>query len=80
MKSEKHRGGTTENDIRIVALIIVGVLAVGGLAAFMFQPEKAKDIWLIIGPIIGSAITAAITLRPPETRDHEKPKPLPPGS
>src|SRR3954465_6109149 len=65
------------SGIRKVALIIVGVATISGLAALMFQPEKAKNIWLIIGPIIGSAITAGVTVRPPGAVAHEKDPSLP---
>ncbi|MCU0785421.1 MAG: hypothetical protein MUF81_15495 [Verrucomicrobia bacterium] len=32
------------------------ILAAGGLLAWFTCPEKAKDLWLIIGPIISAAI------------------------
>jgi hypothetical protein len=40
----------------ITARLILVILAVGGIATFIFQPGHAKDLWLIIGPIIGGSV------------------------
>ena len=41
--------------------VICVILALGGIIAFIFTPDSAKDLWLIIGPIISSAIVGSIT-------------------
>jgi hypothetical protein len=39
---------------------ILGILAIGGICAFFFKPDNAKDIWVIIGPIISAGITGTV--------------------
>ncbi len=50
--------------IRITAIIVVGVvilvLLLGGLYAYITDPTHAKDLWLIIGPIISAAISGLV--------------------
>jgi hypothetical protein len=40
--------------------IISGILTVGGLLAFFFRPDEAKDIWVIIGPIITAGVAGSV--------------------
>lgn len=40
--------------------VICGILAIGGLCAFFKNPESAKDIWVIIGPIISAAVSGTV--------------------
>lgn len=50
--------------IRIGVLIFVGIICsilsiIGGIS-FITSPENAKDVWVIIGPIISGAVTGTI--------------------
>jgi len=51
-------------DTRLKIINIVGVvsviLALAGSAAFLIYPDKSKDLWVIIGPILSSMITGTI--------------------
>lgn len=40
--------------------VILSILAIGGVCAFFFKPENAKDIWVIIGPIISAGISGTV--------------------
>ena len=40
--------------------ILCAILAIGGLIAYCIYPDKAKDIWVIVGPILSGAITGMI--------------------
>lgn len=33
------------------------MLTAGGLIAYFVNPDKAKDLWLIIGPIISASVS-----------------------
>lgn len=50
--------------IRITTIIVVGVivlaLLVGGLYAHITDPTHAKDLWLIIGPIMAGALSGLV--------------------
>lgn len=39
---------------------IVVILALGGVGAFFFCPEKARDLWTVISPIILAAVTGTL--------------------
>ena len=45
--------------IRLVT-IVTAVLALGGVAAWFWKPENAKELWIIIGPIISAAVSGLI--------------------
>jgi hypothetical protein len=45
--------------IRVVT-IVTAVLATGGIAAWFWKPENAKELWVIIGPIISGAVSGSI--------------------
>jgi hypothetical protein len=51
----------SEAKARLLGIGIVGgiatVLAFGGVAAVFVVPDRAKDVWLIVGPIITAAIS-----------------------
>jgi hypothetical protein len=42
-----------------VGVVCVILLIIGG-SAFILNPEHAKDVWVIIGPIISSAVTGTV--------------------
>ena len=54
----------SEAKARVLGIIFVGSTAVGltlsGVAALFFVPDRAKDVWLIIGPILTAAITGML--------------------
>ena len=39
---------------------VCGILSIGGLLAFFVRPDHAKDIWVIIGPIISAGVTGVV--------------------
>jgi hypothetical protein len=41
--------------IAVVGLVLF-VLTIGGVIALIHKPESAKDVWVIISPIISGAI------------------------
>jgi hypothetical protein len=41
--------------------LICGILAIGGIAAFFINPDSAKDVWVIIGPIISAALSGTVS-------------------
>lgn len=51
-------------NVQLAVIIMVGVvlviLTVGGVVAFLYNSDGAKDLWVIIGPIISAAITGFI--------------------
>jgi hypothetical protein len=53
-----------EIKIRAGVLWLVGtvcsILAIGGLLAFFIRPDQAKDIWVIIGPIISAGVAGVV--------------------
>lgn len=54
----------SEGKARVLGIVFVGSTAVGltlsGVAALFFVPDRAKDFWLIIGPILTAAITGLL--------------------
>jgi hypothetical protein len=54
----------TKSDVKVALTVVsilgglTAILIVGGLVAFVLIPDRAKDLWLIIGPIISASITA----------------------
>ena len=40
--------------------ILAGILIIGGLIAFLKDPDKSKDLWVIIGPLISACITGLV--------------------
>ncbi len=50
-----------EVKTRMAILLFAGVINVlliaGGLIAYFVNPDKAKDLWLIIGPIITASVS-----------------------
>ena len=45
--------------VRFVS-VIMSVLALGGVIAWLIDPESAKELWKIIGPIISGVVLVAI--------------------
>lgn len=60
---EIHAHGDVKTRIGI--LIFIGIatclLIIGGFLVFFIRPEIAKDVWVIIGPIISASITGTIS-------------------
>jgi hypothetical protein len=54
----------SEAKARVLGIIFVGsmstVLVLGGVAAIFFAPDRAKDVWLIVGPIVTGAISGML--------------------
>ena len=54
-----------EVKTRIAVLVLIGVvnclLIIGGFSVFIFQPGSAKDVWVIIGPIISASISGTVS-------------------
>jgi len=40
--------------------IICSLLIIGGFAVFFIRPDSAKDVWVIIGPIISAAVSGTV--------------------
>ena len=59
----------TECDVAVVSKLIsiveltTVILALAGIAAIWLVPEQAKDLWLVIGPIISSVLTQLLSGR-----------------
>jgi hypothetical protein len=51
------------------------LLACGGIASFWVIPEHAKDVWLVIAPIITLAITGLLRIRDAEGDKRQHPLP-----
>jgi hypothetical protein len=47
---------------RLVWLVfwVVLILTVSGVAAFFWCPERFKDFWAVVGPIISGAVLGAV--------------------
>ena len=41
--------------------IICGILSIGGVIAFFVNPNSAKDVWVIVGPIISAGVTGTVS-------------------
>lgn len=41
--------------------LICGILSFGGIAAFFINPASAKDVWVIIGPIISAGLSGTVS-------------------
>ena len=41
--------------------IVCSLLILGGFSVFIFRPDAAKDVWVIIGPIISAAVTGTVS-------------------
>lgn len=58
----RARGDVTT---RVGVLWFVGaictLLIIGGFTVFIVQPEHAKDVWVIIGPIISAAVSGTVS-------------------
>jgi hypothetical protein len=61
-KAVMHQVTLVVPDVGVLWLVgtVTGILAVGGLLGFYFDPDKSKDICVIIGPIISAGITGAV--------------------
>jgi hypothetical protein len=44
--------------IRVVGAVII-ILAIGGVAVWIWQPDRAKDMWVYIAPTLSAAVTGA---------------------
>jgi uncharacterized BrkB/YihY/UPF0761 family membrane protein len=51
-------------DIRLLLIklifSVVLILTVGGVAAFFWLPDRFKDLWVVIGPIVSGVVFAAV--------------------
>jgi hypothetical protein len=55
------RGKVRENHSRIIVVgIVLGIVAVGGILVLFLKPENAKDVWIIIGPILSVGISVLL--------------------
>ena len=45
--------------IRLVSGILL-ILTIRGVAAFYFAPDRWKDFWVVIGPIISGAVAGCL--------------------
>ena len=52
--------------------LICAMLTIFGCSIFMFNPGIAKDVWVIIGPILSSAITGTIAYLTGEKQNSKK--------
>jgi hypothetical protein len=54
--------GDVKTKVAVIWLvgIITAILAIGGLFSFYYDPDKSKDLWVIIGPIIAAGITGGV--------------------
>ncbi len=63
-KSPAQIRAAGEVKIKIGVLLVVGIictiLSIAGAFVLINTPEHAKDVWVIIGPIITAAITGTI--------------------
>lgn len=57
----KAHGSVSIRKNTVVALsAITIILLLGGLYAHFTDPSHAKDLWLIIGPLIGGSISGLV--------------------
>lgn len=53
----KAQGQARSNYAQIIVIgVILGILALGGITDWLLKPESAKDMWVVIGPIISAGI------------------------
>lgn len=54
-----------DNQARMGILWFIGIICVllilGGFAVFIIQPGSAKDVWIIIGPILSAAVSGTLS-------------------
>lgn len=54
----------SEAKARVLGIGFVGsiavVLALSGVVAIFLAPDRAKDVWLIVGPIVTAAISGML--------------------
>jgi hypothetical protein len=54
----------SEAKARVLGIGFVGsiaaLLALSGIAAIFVAPDRAKDVWLIVGPIVTGAISGML--------------------
>jgi hypothetical protein len=62
----------TRLAVVIFVTIIVSILALGGIIAWLKDPTTAKDLWVIIGPIISGAVLGVIGFIAGERRGASK--------
>ena len=56
--------------------VVLVVLAIGGVVAYFVDPAQAKTLWLVIGPILSTAVVEFIRgLRPGTRRRRKRPSP-----
>ena len=60
--AEIYARGDVTTRVVVVAgvLIIVVILVLGGLFISYTQPDRTKDVWVIIGPLISAALSGTI--------------------
>ena len=57
---EAHGNFQTRIAVIWAVSVICGLLAFGGIIFSCLYPDKSKDIWVIVGPIISAGITGMI--------------------
>jgi hypothetical protein len=61
MSRSKQNLAAADAQLRKLALLFVGstvwVLAIGGIVWSLTQPQQAEKLWLIMGPMLSSALT-----------------------
>jgi ABC-type proline/glycine betaine transport system permease subunit len=66
MKTNSSDEIYAQGDVRIRLIVVIGVfvvatvLGVGGIWFAIAQPDKARDFWIIIGPVITAAISGSL--------------------
>lgn len=57
----KAQGSISIRKTTVIALAAITlILLFGGLYAHITDPSHAKDLWLIIGPLIGGSISGLV--------------------
>jgi len=59
---EIYAHGDVRTRLEIISFVkwLALLLVAGGIAVWIWSPEKAKDFWLIIGPIISGSVSGVI--------------------
>lgn len=54
-----------------VGVVCLALIILGGVT-FIINPESAKDVWVVIGPIISSAVTGTVAFLTGEKQGSKK--------
>jgi hypothetical protein len=73
---EIYAHGDVKTRLEIISFVkwLTLVLVAGGVAAWVWNPDKAKDFWLIIGPIISGSVSGVIGFVTGERQSSRKRK------